>query len=113
MMTTLRKTLVSGLAGVAMIAGGSLTAPTQANAHNHRLGYFIGGLALGTAIAHPYYYQYYGGYPIYRHYYYGGYPIYRHYYRYPVRYHHPCHWEKEKYWSPYYGWSWHTVKACW
>lgn len=91
-MSKIRNTAFAGAAAIAMVAAGSLAAPTHAHANGKVVAGIVGGLAVGAflgaaAHAHPY------GYPAY----YGS----------------PCHFEKRKVWNPAYGYyTWQTVKVC-
>lgn len=47
---TFRKTMIAGAAGIAMIAAGSVAAPTDANANGKLVGALIGGAVVGAII---------------------------------------------------------------
>ncbi|MGI9402200.1 MAG: hypothetical protein ACR2O0_13170 [Rhizobiaceae bacterium] len=85
---TLRNSVIAGAAAVAMVATGSLAAPTEAQAGNGKLvGAFLGGAALGFIA---------GARPVYGAPYYGG-----------------CTWQSQKVWDPYLGYHvWRKVKVC-
>jgi hypothetical protein len=54
-MTSLRKTLVAGLAGIALIAAGAVAAPSQAEAKHKLFAAGAIGFGLGLALAAPVY----------------------------------------------------------
>ncbi|MCB1451154.1 MAG: hypothetical protein KDJ67_13710 [Nitratireductor sp.] len=88
----IRNTAIAGFAAVAMLAAGSLAAPTQAHAGGKAAAAFIGGLVVGGLVgsAHAHHRGHYG-----------------------VVYGPRCHWEKRKVWNPYYGHRvWQKVKVC-
>ena len=83
----IRTTAIAGFAAVAMVAAGSLAAPTEAHANGKVAAAIVGGL---IANAHAHHRGNYG-----------------------VVYGPRCHWEKRKVWNPYYGHRvWQKVKVC-
>ena len=51
-MTRFRNFAIAGAAGIAMIAAGSVAAPTEAHAGGKAAAAFVGGLVAGTIISH-------------------------------------------------------------
>lgn len=85
---TLRNSFIAGAAALAMVATGSLAAPSEAQAGNGKVfGAFLGGAVLGGLIASTA--------PAYGAPYYG------------------CQWQSQKVWDPYLGYHvWRKVKVC-
>jgi hypothetical protein len=94
----IRNCAISGVAALAMVAAGSLTAPVEANAHDHVAGALLGGLVagaiIGSAVRPVYAAPVYAA-PVYRPRVYYAQPVYRVAPR--------CTYQPRRVWDPYYG----------
>jgi len=89
-MNMIRKTVIAGAAAIAMVAAGSIAAPSQAHANNKAVAAFVGGALLGGFLASQT-------------------PVYAT----PVYVQPTCRWQQQQVVNPYTGlWTWQTVKVC-
>jgi hypothetical protein len=95
MNTMIRKTAIAGAAAIAMVATGSIAAPSEAHANGKAVAAFVGGALLGGFLASQT--------PVYAA------PVYAA----PVYYGPTCTWQKQQVVNPYTGlWTWQNVKVC-